>query len=945
MVIKQTGAISGLKRPRETSSIDSAKVQKPKTAKKYEKKIDARSIATQSSEAALKNGQLDVEAFLRSREFEIKALQDGMQKAKKNLSKRALQKVPRAMRRRTASHNVKRLPRKLQKRAAKEMKFENTPTINANKRKPRTSRGRLRTETAKKLCLLSAKNKIISRDNDGKNKNISTRLPRPKIRRNQLNQAPILKSKFRKRQITKNWLPTHIWHAKRAKMTEPNNPLWRFAIPITPTEKSYRPTHRAGGLRGAIAWDMSYISTICLEGSELSLEIFLKKIGVTEKWLWEEKGLKWRNGKRSWTGWLSRVVKDKSIFLCPSLILWCPLIHDPKKVETTNTTTTSDVNTDTTTTTAVATTDAATDTTTASSTTKRRFPKKPTRRVFLRIHPSAFLETWTELLRLSKLQRPAVRIQDLRFEIGSIDITGPGSTESLLGILHPYSQIGIDIEKHAETFNSLSRLTNPATLPHDAMLSFSIMDPRLRYPPRTIKIPAANDEENIKFLQSLTEWPVDNFTGASSIFDQETRFRATHLPSQKSINRRKGLAPPGTYPPTEKNDPPIPIVLLASRIDKSTSSQGTWTILAPWKCILPLWYGLVHYPLSTGGNPRFGGLQELQQIHFEHGSPCFPMDYLGTSSGFSWEIQERLKKKSEWDKKPKGKRIEWSSLDLGNGRIGEVGRGWSCDFEYLLQPKKSKDKEENSNNEGKEKIDGLPFLDFLQSSDLNKALLSKSLAPPSSNTVSTVRIKLVGRGVARYAARIYRLPRAELSSDSPNTDSTITIRDQWLSLLPANNKTSNSSSRKYTGAKSAKRQIGRIPVNTPLPHRVRLLAQSLLQQPPSLFPNDAEHDKLRRKNDPFDHPLIPNVEDLIGFVTTGEYCLVDGKATAIGNILACKVLDDFYPNHFNLKQSNPPEKTRSCKSFKNFVANKYARLCIVRNSGEAIGRLAFWEPI
>lgn len=969
MAVKQPSAISGSKRPRETSSIEPPKVQKPKTVKKYEKKIDARSIATQSSEAALKNGQLDVEAFLRSREFEIRALQDGMLKAKKNLSKRALQKVPREMRRRTASHNVKRLPRKLQKRAAKEMKFENTPTIAANKRKPRTSRGRLRTETAKKLRLLSTNKKTNSKDIDGKNKSINTRLPRPKIKRNQLNQAQILKSKFRKRQIKKNWLPTHIWHAKRAKMTEPKNPLWRFAIPITPTEKSYRPTHRAGALRGAVAWDMSYISTICLEGSELGLENVLKKIGVAEKWLWEEKGLKWRDGKRSWSGWLSRVVKDKSIFICPSVVLWCPSIHDPKKTKTTITTTssdpikaaaptnltlnatTSDVTADSTATTTITAdttindaTNTAINAITATSTAKKIFQKKPMRQVFLRIHPSAFLETWTELLRLSKQQRPVIHIQDLRFEIGSIDITGPGSTESLLGILHPYSQLDTDIEKHAETFNSLSRLTNPATLPHGALLSFSIMDPRLRYPPRTIKVPAANDEENTKFLQTLAEWPIDNFAGSSSIFDQETRFRATHLPSQKAINRRKGLAPPGTYPPIGKNDHPIPIVLLASRINKSLSFQGTWTILAPWNCILSIWYGLVHYPLSTGGNPRFGGLQELQQIYFERGSPCFPMDYLGTSSGFSWEIQERLKRKSEWDKKPKGKRIEWSSLDLGNGRIGEVGRGWSCDFEYLLQPTKSKDEEENSNNESKDKSDCLPFLEFLQCSDFNKFSLGKSIAPPSSNTILTIRVTLVGRGVVRYAARVYRLPRVELISDSSNSDLTITVRDQWLSLLPTNNKKSNGSSKKYAGSKYVRGKIGRIPVNTPLPHRVRLLAQSLLEQPPSPFPDDTEQGKMKRKNDLVDHPLIPNVEDLIGFITTGEYCLVDGKGAGIGNILVCKVLDDFHPSNFSQRQCNSSDNC-NYKPSKSFVASKYSRLCIVRNSGETIGRLAYWESI
>ncbi|KHJ35200.1 putative popld domain-containing protein [Erysiphe necator] len=922
---------SGLKRPREASSTKLPQGKKNNIVKKYEKKIDARSIATQSSEAALKNGQLDVEAFLRSREFEIKALQDGMQRAKKNLSKKALQKVPREMRRRTASHNVKRLPRKLQKRAAKDMKFENTPTITANKRKPRTSRARLRTETAKKLSLLSSKKISSSENSDEKCKNISTRLPRPKIRKNQLNQAPILKPRYRKRQINKNWLPTHIWHAKRAKMTNPNNPLWRFAIPITPTEKSYRPTHRAGGLRGAIAWDMSYISTLCLEGSESGLENFLKKIGVTEKWLWEEKGLKWRSGKRSWNGWLSKIVNDKSIFICPSIILWCPLISDNSEERATATTTTKV-------------------TATAPTSTNKRSPKKSMRRVLLRIHPSAFLETWTELLRLSKLQRPMIHVQDLRFEIGGIDITGPGSTETLLGILHPYSHMEANIEEHAQTFLSLAGLTNPATLPNGAVLSFSIMDPRLRYPPRTIKFPGTSDEENLNLLQRLSEWPVDDSSGSDSIFDQAIRFKATHLPSQKAINRRKGLAPPGSFPDLTINDPPIPIVLLASRNNKSSSFQGTWTILAPWRCILPLWYGLVHYPLSTGGNPRFGGLQELQQIQFEYGSVYFPINYLATASGYSWEVQERLKNKSEWDKRPKGKKIEWDSLDLGNGRIGEVGRGWSCDFEYLLKPTKfiGEDKNLNDKNKDEAKADQAPLLDLIRCNDFRKLLSNKSTGRPSPNTVAVVHIRLVGRGVARYAARIYRLPSPKLttnSSDSPNTNFSKTLRQEWLSILSTENKKSCGSSKKAAGPKYAKTHAGRIPLNTPLPKRVRLLAQSLLQQPPLPYPNDNEQ-KINRENGLGNgHPLVPNTEDLIGFVTTGEYCLTDGKGAAIGNILVSKILDRFRTSDLPLEKCDDGQHNSKCDSSNSFVISKEAKLCIVRNSGESIGRLAFWEPI
>ncbi|KMU82077.1 hypothetical protein CISG_09607 [Coccidioides immitis RMSCC 3703] len=80
----------------------------PQTRKRA-KTHDARTLAVQSSEAALsKTGELDVSAFVAARQYEIRALEAGIRSAKNALTSRAFQKVPRALRRRTASHNVKR---------------------------------------------------------------------------------------------------------------------------------------------------------------------------------------------------------------------------------------------------------------------------------------------------------------------------------------------------------------------------------------------------------------------------------------------------------------------------------------------------------------------------------------------------------------------------------------------------------------------------------------------------------------------------------------------------------------------------------------------------------------------------------------------------------------------------------------------------------------------
>lgn len=87
------------------------------------KVFSARTILSQTSDKALnKNGELDVSAFVKAREYEIKALEASMGASKKALSTRAFQQVPRELRRRTASHNVKRVPKRLRARAAKEVR-------------------------------------------------------------------------------------------------------------------------------------------------------------------------------------------------------------------------------------------------------------------------------------------------------------------------------------------------------------------------------------------------------------------------------------------------------------------------------------------------------------------------------------------------------------------------------------------------------------------------------------------------------------------------------------------------------------------------------------------------------------------------------------------------------------------------------------------------------
>ena len=430
-------------------------------------------------------------------------------------------------------------------------------------------------------------------------------------------------------------------------------------------------------------------------------------------------------------------------------------------------------------------------------------------------------------------------------------------------------------------------VTNAASLPPNALLSFSILDPRLCYPPRKIDLPKPNDEEAaFALLQTLATWPADELPPSPSLFDRDIRHRATRLPSQKALNRRKSLAPPGAFPTLTPNDPAIPILLYPSRTSASSSAQGTWTLLAPWKCISAIWYPLLHFPLSCGGNPRFAGLQELQQIRFERGVQWFPGDFPGTNAGWAWEERERARRKKEWDARPKGKKVSWKTLDLGAGRIGEVGVGWACDFERLMGLEAQHEMEDvKATGQGTDAVPETKTKSApIQQIDSKEfeTLLSDSKRQIPTASVATIRVTLFSRGVPQPCSRIYRLPitsttateaapnpQATSSTAATTTPSSSTsatpadIRASWLALVPPTAK--KSAKPKPTNPRATKLP----PTATPA-DRSRALAQELVQTPPLPYPPPVPERA---------HPLVPGEEDLIGFVTTGNFNLAAGAGT------------------------------------------------------------------
>ncbi|KAL8773464.1 MAG: hypothetical protein Q9209_001568 [Squamulea sp. 1 TL-2023] len=932
----QSAPIAGHKRKQPA---DFAKSSNSNRNPKRAKQIEARSILTQVSEKALnKNGDLDVSAFVKAREFEIKAMEQSMGASKRSLSSRAFQQVPNDLRRRTASHNVRKVPKKLRQRAVREMKEDNTPAAISQRRKA-NAHMRLRLQTVDRLQKMHARAKTKraeAREQKGESakqeKGDDPAVHIRRLKKNTLSKPNEPASKFRKRQKHKSWLPTHIYHAKRAHMTEPKHPLWRFAIPLSPTEKSFRKTHRAGSMRGCMAWDTSYMSTVGFEGAEASLLGLLRSLGVAEDALTGKRMAKWRAGTRSWHGWVRESDGEKR-WISEVDIVWC--VQEDSPTATGDCLTTS---------------------------------KKRKRRLFLRVHPSAFLQLWTELLKVGKIQRPPVTIEDLRFEIGSMQLTGPGSTEALLAALPPVMKTSEELSKDecARTWLSLSLVTNPSTLPLNAILGFNVSDPRLRYPPRAVKNPVS-DAADEELLQVLANWVPDKTQTSFSIFDRTARLTASRLlPSQKAINRRKGEALPGEFPTPASTDPQIPILLMASQSPNS-GAQGSWTLILPWKCLLPVWYHIMHYPLSTGGNPRFGGLEETRQIAFEQGNPWLPGDYPGTQAGWEWELMERAKRKLDWEKRPKGKRVAWESLDLGKARKGEIGIGWACDWDYLFNPMTTSDpatasqattqdsattqeepakpapsKTENLEGKGGTQNPPLPVhhIPLSQSAGL---LSNPNLISPTSHDITTINLTLLSRGHPVTCARIYRLPTSD-----PH------LRSQWLALAlsilhpPKKTPTTTTDIRDILNRNS--KLVASLPRNESHPLRTQHTAFSLLHS------RERQNDGPLQPGNPA-YPCVPDAEDLIGFVTTGNYDLGQGKGSAIGCVAIAKVapsppqekpameVGEGVGDSLTTDGEGEKMEKEIADLEKKLGKKVVQRLCIIRDAGQSVGRFARWELI
>ncbi|WWC89050.1 uncharacterized protein L201_003968 [Kwoniella dendrophila CBS 6074] len=559
-----------------------------------------------------------------------------------------------------------------------------------------------------------AASEIDSGDNIAKKHLKIARLRRKGTLRDHLSRT----EQFALRQKNKTWLPTHLWHSKRYHMTN----LWGYRIPLTPTLKSFRPAYRASR-RKVVGFDTSYYGIIELQGKRQNIMDLLSRLSGGRF-----AGSKYEDGSRVATILLYHFDSFPTNLIGQAEVIWQTPLNDQTKIH---------------------------------------------QKVWLRLHPSIFNETWNAIkIATSHLQQNGsskindLQIRDLRGDINSIDLIGPKSGKVLRRVLKLCRH-----EKAIKNkfFEDLRDLDNPEHLSEGILIGLKVHDPRLSFPPSRL---TSKKSESIgeEILKSDQVQPSSDLA-ASSLWDSDVReslSKAAYTKYQLDARRHK-LGLPGTKLRPLSSDDRLPILIyqrsIVSSTDPSEGFYGFTILLPPGTWAQYLLSSLVY------SGVLFGGIRERAVQHREAGVPCFPEHFGQTcKAGQEWEKRKAEKEKETHDRKPPGRRPEFSIMGTRDP--------WIPNWERLLTGSLLEEIILNSPTPTtKPWLLPSPFTSHLTSKLDASTLLKminafrkqRNMAPVAfekglqsfATALVHVEVNVLGRGSPGDMAIIYMLPRGE----------------------------------------------------------------------------------------------------------------------------------------------------------------------------------------
>ncbi|KAG0273111.1 hypothetical protein BGZ95_011061 [Linnemannia exigua] len=534
--------------------------------------------ASPSSSAIKSTRTLDVVNFAEARAFEINALHKAMESSRNAAAQRAFQSLPRNLRRRAASHNIKRLPVRLRDRAKREVEFD--PVKKGKKPDNRYKRRR----------------------------------------------AGTLAEEYLRRQGTKRWLETHIWHAKRMKMVE----IWGYKLAEHSNEHGIKSAYKSSHHQ-CIIQDSSYNGCLEITGTKKDIsDAFTHMLDPTMPTVGSARYI---TGKRQYTTYLYEYDSFPKSLIAPVTFLWKQDPHSESAMEIDE--------------------------------------QSKQGQLWVWIHPSAFEATKTKIEEaISKTNKAnLVHVKDLENSLVMFDFTGPRSTALLKAVLQlSKSEVASPYQEAHKTWEAICNMRTSSSLPPGIVLGLLVEDPRLTFPHKAEARPASLPAQESKRVQEIiTKWP--ETVARSGIWDTEGREQLLRtMTSESNLNERRvhNLVPGTKLIPMEA-DSKVPVLLIQRegkpQIQRASGGGSSefecgWTMILPKGWAMPFWKSMVF----AGARP--GGLRERRSFHFETHQSCFPYDFPNTAAYVTYAEDSKKAGEEKYGRIPVAKRFNYQKMGV-----------------------------------------------------------------------------------------------------------------------------------------------------------------------------------------------------------------------------------------------------------------------------------------
>uniref|UniRef100_T1J060 Uncharacterized protein n=1 Tax=Strigamia maritima TaxID=126957 RepID=T1J060_STRMM len=537
---------------------------------------------------------------------------------KKHGPTRIYQTLPRNLRRRAMSYNVKRMPRELREQHKKQLLKQG--------RKPQTKR------------------------------------PSRKFRR----RPKRLLDDYtrRKTQGENTWLETHIWHAKRFKISN----LWGYRIPTECCCKMKRQIYRKV-VKGALVEDISYYNCIELKGKQKFLIDQLSKLTCNEC----GETFKSQNaiaGEREGNTFLYGANRYPYDAIGPVKFLWKPMAEnelndDCQRViwiwvhpATHNTIIEQFID--------------------VFGLIKRELDRKRkildnefvgNRKKKLKGEASIGVMDVSDT-RVSHLMRPVERVQiydgsgvvltDLKDTLVRFRLYGPQSTR-VLGCVLRMVKLNDDLnELKRKMWNDICDNGLLTELTPRCVLGLEVRDPRLFMP-----VKKQQPKPNATSGPSMID--LSNDLSRSLLWDEEIREKVTftQLSDEDINNLRSKRAVPGLELDLGENEPKIPIILIQNPGNR-TSGLSPMNFGAGWDLILPSGWGMPFWISLIYNTALPIGLDTSRFINTSRNLPFFPYDFPDTAAGDAIMKFEENEMTERDLKRPTAKRVNYQALKIAS---------------------------------------------------------------------------------------------------------------------------------------------------------------------------------------------------------------------------------------------------------------------------------------